>query len=122
MERDFGTFGTTSCSIYFTDGLFDLITIIAGAGFAARGIAQSMMVINNISLQAETAAIMGALVHASGKGEHVIHTDSKTAIDYLQQGTPTDEWRLQVMLEYCNSTKSTTFPSARWYGGAIWYE
>lgn len=102
----------------FTDGLFDLITIIAGAGFAARGIAQSMMVINNISLQAETAAIMGALVHASGKGEHVIHTDSKTAIDYLQQGTPTDEWRLQVMLEYCNSTKRKPQPSR--LPGGMW--
>jgi len=77
---------------YFTDGSVDPLNHTAGAGFAARDATQSMRVTDNASsLQAEAVAIMGALAHASLREGHVvIHTDSRAAIDCLQQSSPKD--------------------------------
>ena len=91
-QRVIATITPPGSLTYYTDGSVDPLTHTAGAGFAARDATISMRVTDNASsLQAEVVAIMGALRHASRrKGHVVIHTDSKGAVDCLQQRSPTD--------------------------------
>lgn len=68
----------------------DPITDTAGVSFAAVSIASFIWITDNASiLKVESVTLMGALVYASQKSGHVvIHTDSRAAIDNLQQSMP----------------------------------
>ena len=81
---------------YYTDGSVNPDDKTAGAGLITRTFYKAFRISDNAStLQAEAAAILAALTHAlEGRGDVVIHTDSKATIESLICSVPKDNIHL----------------------------
>ncbi|MEL7523335.1 MAG: ribonuclease H family protein, partial [Cyanobacteria bacterium J06553_1] len=91
------TFHGPHSAVYYTDGSVDPITGTAGAAFTTQGVTVACRTSNHSStLQTELVGILGALSHAQDGLERtvVVHTDSKTALQSLQQRRHKDNVQL----------------------------
>ena len=80
-------------AIYYTDGSVDPVRGTTGAAVAFGGEVLSWRLPDHCStLQTELAAIRHALEHAQAREEEtvVVHTDSRAALEVLQQVQPAD--------------------------------
>ena len=87
--------------VYYTDGSVDPDSGRAGAAFVVEGRATAWRVSDqSSSLQAELAAIHGALAHALEQDDNsvVIHTDSLSAVMVLRRPRPVDNVQLTTAI------------------------
>ena len=84
-------------AVYYTDGSVDPARGKTGAAVVTEGEVMTWRTPDHCStLQTELVAIQHALEHAKhhGEGAVIIHTDSKSALQVLQQPRPIDNVRL----------------------------